>query len=83
MEFNMNFYIEVLDDSYFRIQELRNARIKAGISQEKMAQYMNISTQKLIRIEKGYNKVFLDDYLLYKKILEEVMKNRLTSDKQI
>lgn len=83
MEFNMNFYIGVLDDVYFKIQELRNARIKAGISQEKMAQYMTISTQKLIRIEKGYNKVFLDDYLLYKKILEELTKNRLTSDKQI
>ena len=82
MDFNKEFYFGIMDDVYIRILKLRKARKSLGISQPKMAELMNITTQKLIRIENYKSKIFLEDYLTYKKIIEAISQNQLDNNNQ-
>ncbi len=80
------FYVWVWENNYKVKTMIKNYRLKAGLTQEKLAELLNISTRQLQRIEKDETKTTIAMLIKIKNMLnipsEEMIKIFETNKKE-
>ena len=73
----------VYTDKEFISKKIKNARMKAGITQEKLAEYIGIGTQQVSAIESGKYVPSFETFLYIAEILNLTLKDfGVNEDKQ-